>query len=506
MDKIIEVDINNFRHLKNLKNIKIGDRLTVIAGGNGIGKSSLLGLIGHIFTWRDSNKIIYKTMDNKFYETQFSEVFRFSPKKDYQDVYTYSVKFKSGLVKNAASRYISKNQRFRIDVGGRHKAGVGKVARPVIFLGLKRLIPLAQESNSIRIVKEDKLTSEDKKLFQDWHNKVLVLNDNVTTQHIKTRNKELYAPTCDRYDAFGNSAGQDNLSQIILAILSFKKLKEELGGRYPGGILLIDEIETTLYPAAQYELIKLLQHVASELDLQVFFTTHSTEIINFMLDRKDRQFYYSSEIIFLYKSRGIVEVCQDKSDVKGFIAALQHSVLNNAKCKKVNVYLEDEEARYFLKGMLSRDLRKKIEISRFNNGGDFYQTLLKGKFPEFKKSIIVLDGDKSSSVDLKKYKNLLFLPGDIRPEDIFYEFLINLHEADSFWSSQLGGYDKEVFLRSRVTIRNRDTMKSWFKDQKNNWGRGCTKLISRWKGDNQVVVDSFVVLFDKIVERLIKLG
>lgn len=502
MNKIVEINIKNFRHLKNLERIKIGKRLTVIAGGNGIGKSSLLGLIGHVFTWRDSKRVVCKTIDNKFYETQFNEVFRFSPEKDYQDVYNYSVKFENGLIKSAASRYIPKNQRFRIDVGGRHKAGIGKVALPVIFLGLKRLIPLAQESNSIKIVKEDKLTNGDKELFQEWHNKVLVLNDRVTTQHIKTRNKELYAPTCDKYDAFGNSAGQDNLSQIILAILSFKKLKEDLGAEYPGGILLIDEIETTLYPAAQYELIKLLQHVASVFDLQIFFTTHSIEIINFILDRKDKQFYYSSETIFLHKTKGSIEVCQDKDDVKGYVAALQHSVLNSVKPKKVNVYLEDEEARYFLKGILPRDLKKKVEISRFNSGGDFYETLLKGKFPEFKRSVIVLDGDKSVSKKLKKNKNLLFLPGNVRPENIFYDFLNNLDESDDFWSSHLGGYNKQVFLCSRVTVQNRDTMKIWFKDQKKYWGHGCNKLISRWKSSNQPSVESFVELFNRTVEKL----
>ncbi|MDD5269933.1 MAG: AAA family ATPase [Candidatus Omnitrophica bacterium] len=502
MDIITEIDVVNFRHLKGLKNIKIGERLTVIAGGNGTGKSSLLGLIGHVFTWRDPMKAVYRTIDNKPYETQFSEVFRFSPEKDYLESYSYSIRFQSGMTKSAVSRYVSKNQRFRIDVGVRHKGGEGKVSRPVIFLGLKRLIPLAQESASMKIVKEDKLSVDDKNLYQDWHNKVLVLTDNVTTQHIKSRNKELYAPVCDKYDALGNSAGQDNLAQIILAVLSFKKLKDDLKSEYPGGVLLIDEIETTLYPAAQYELVKLLQHVASIYDLQVFFTTHSIEIINFMLNRKDKQFYSSSEIIFLHKPKGSIEVYQNKSDVKGFIAALQHSVFESAACKKINVYLEDEEARYFLKSLLPTGLKKNIAISKFNNGGEFYQTLLKGSFPEFRKSIIVLDGDKISQ-SIKKYKNLLYLPGKTRPENVFYEYLNDLDEKDEFWSPQLGGYNKAVFLRSRVNSTDRNTMKSWFKSQKSNWGHGCVKLISRWKKDNKDAVDEFVFAFSKVVERLI---
>ncbi len=62
----------------------------------------------------------------------------------------------------------------------------------------------------------------------------------------------------DYYDYLTNSSGQDNLGQILLALLSFRKLKEEQGDSWNGGILLIDEIDATLHPAAQSKLITLL--------------------------------------------------------------------------------------------------------------------------------------------------------------------------------------------------------------------------------------------------------
>jgi len=58
------------------------------------------------------------------------------------------------------------------------------------------------------------------------------MDDKIKPNHTKTKNKELYSPTTDYYDAYGNSAGQDNLAQIILAILSFKRLKEEMRDKY----------------------------------------------------------------------------------------------------------------------------------------------------------------------------------------------------------------------------------------------------------------------------------
>lgn len=189
MNQIKTLNITNFRHLNNLNNIKIGKRLTVIAGVNGTGKSSLLGLIGHMFSFRDKTRII-KSVGNKPFETKFSEVFRFSPKHDYKVPYNYSLTFQDGTQRGAASRYEAKNKRFRIDIGARQRAS-GKVRLPVIYLSLKRLIPLAQESaKSIKTIQDNKLTEEEKMLYQEWHNRVLLIKDKVIPQHTKSWNKE----------------------------------------------------------------------------------------------------------------------------------------------------------------------------------------------------------------------------------------------------------------------------------------------------------------------------
>src|SRR4030042_2178502 len=192
MNRIKELGIVKFRHLDSMPNIKIGEKLTVIAGGNGTGKSSLLGLIGHVFSFRDDGAVAMNPFCETPLETQFSEVFRFSPAHDYATQYSYSLVFRDGTGRNAVSRFIATNNRFRIDVGTRKK-GFGKVSCPVIYLGLKRLIPLAQErEGSIKPLLENKLSEEDRRLYKDWHNRVLVLDDDVSPQHMKSRNKEVY--------------------------------------------------------------------------------------------------------------------------------------------------------------------------------------------------------------------------------------------------------------------------------------------------------------------------
>jgi len=502
MNRIKELNIIRFRHLDNLTHIKIGEKLTVIAGGNGTGKSSLLGLIGHVFSYRDSGKVIMSPFDNKPLETQFSEVFRFSPYHDYQTEYSYSLLFNDGTSRNAVSRFIAKDNRFRIDVGTRQK-GRGKVRCPVIYLSLKRLIPLAQEREDSIKAMANELTDEDEKLYQEWHNRVLVLDDNVAPQHIKSRNKELYYPVCDKYDELGNSAGQDNLAQIILALLSFKRIKEELKENYPGGVLLIDEIETTLYPAAQHQLMHLLLKAAGDYDLQIIFTTHSTDTISYMLNPREQAFYYSTEIVYLHKLRGAIEICQEKRELPGIVADLEHTVREQSGKKKVNVYLEDEEARLVFKGIVTSDLRSELAISKCNSGADFYGALLENKFPEFKRSLIVLDGDRSTNNRLRRNRNVLFLPGSVRPENILHDYLVGLPDDDEFWETRLGGYNKQVFLRNEPTnTSDRATMKQWFTNEKANWGNGCGKLMRRWKKDNERIVNEFNEKLKNKIERL----
>ena len=82
----------------------------------------------------------------------------------------------------------------------------------------------------------------------------------------------------DKYSSITNSAGQDNIGQIIMAIMSFRKLKKEYKG-YKGGLLLIDEIEATLHPIAQIKLLDFLYRACKELNLQVVFTTHSVALL-----------------------------------------------------------------------------------------------------------------------------------------------------------------------------------------------------------------------------------
>ena len=53
--KIKKLQIDNFRHIKNTE-IVFGDKLTIISGQNGTGKSSILGWVAQLCDFKKKNK------------------------------------------------------------------------------------------------------------------------------------------------------------------------------------------------------------------------------------------------------------------------------------------------------------------------------------------------------------------------------------------------------------------------------------------------------------------
>src|SRR5690606_7013 len=147
----------------------------------------------------------------------------------------------------------------------------------------------------------------------------------------------------------------DNAGQLILALMSFRKLKEELKEDYKGGLLLIDEADAGLFPAAQIDLIKMLYREAMELSLQVIITTHSPTIIEHVhsLSTQYRRRY---KTLYLTDTYGSIEVRSDMSwiDIFSDISTTTTEVLKEASVPKLNIYFEDLEAYDFFKALMYR--------------------------------------------------------------------------------------------------------------------------------------------------------
>ena len=485
--KLTKIDIVSFRHLNNLR-FDFGRVLTVIAGGNGTGKTSLLGITGHIFKYGSTHNLF-----NERFETKYSSVFRFSGMHDSGNTYRYKLFFDGGLDREAHFRETNENgrQRHRIDVGGRVRQG-GKITKPVIFLSLKRLLPLAQEKEAHIRLGLQTLTADLSNEYSRLYNEVFSTTEQISPVHTKSNNKNSFSPTTDSFDAHGISAGQDNIGHIILALLSFKQLKQN-NTSYDGGLLLIDELDATLYPAAQKNLLKVMLRLGRELNLQIVFTTHSSDLLNFLSSRSGSPFKHDTNFISLSNSLGSVTAKQGFQELDILLADLNHEAVRSIKPKKINFYFEDNEACCFYKSIISGvDLDCEKSYKNLSVSCGTYKSLIDKGFEEFFRSIVVLDGDVRGTLNETADNNVVLLPGNVRPENIVRDFLQALPENDPFWDNSYK-YTKRVFTdRINGVADNRDSMKAWFNKEIEYWGNEGENLFKRWRELNSTDAEAII--------------
>lgn len=457
--KIKKIEIKKFRGIENA-DINFGDRVTLICGKNGTSKSSILGMVAQAFNFRkdytknppeDLSKRFY-TLSGEEFKSQFSDHFRLSQKFDIAGSMDIGLKVYDGAERKWLNElsiklysYSDRSKSRMVMRGNSTINGASSsryVTHPVIYLSLSRLMPIAHRE---KYQKETLEYLENNKNEFIALNKKILLKTNVSEATATTGTISSAAAHGDNYDMESVSAGEDNVGQIVKALLSFKKLKQDYAD-YHGGILLIDEADAGLFPAAQVSFLDTLERYCKQFDLQVVITTHSPTMIQkiHQLHELDDKNY---KVVYLTDTFGSVEVREDYSwsDIYHDLMAKTVMVDADKKLPKVNVYFEDKEAYDFFAAMIRKRNIKRV-ISSFKNislGCDEYKKLIGLRIPEFNfNSVIVFDGDV---VGMEKNKNVVTLPTEMPPDQLIFEFLYNLPSDDKFWFNKYK-FTKPAFL------------------------------------------------------------
>jgi predicted ATPase len=456
-----KVSIKSFRALRDVE-ISFGTDITVLCGKNGTAKSSILGIAAQIFSfdkdYTTGTQLSYKTITDENYKSQFSDHFRISPNFDLPGSMEVGIDVYDGYTASNATGDLTITTRDsrrgkvpRVVVRNNSTAEEGKnkdrnFTHPVIFLSLKRLFPIASREKYIESTFEYLDVSHNKQEFIKLTNELLgkqVQNATVTTGTLKST-----VSHGDNYDCHSVSTGEDNIGQIVLAILSFRKLKDEYGANYKGGLLLIDEADAGLFPAAQKKLIDVLDRECRNLKLQVILTSHSTTLIEKIYDNSQLDYNRSRyKTVYLTDTYGGIEVRNDWDWVRIYADInIQPIALKPTKLPKINVYFEDNEALSFFNALTYRHKVKKI-LNIFGDvslGCTNYIHLIKNaRVPEFRdRSVICLDGDAKDKV--KGLPSVVLLPGYLPPDQLIFEFLYNLPANHSIWTNS-NGFTRPVF-------------------------------------------------------------
>lgn len=444
--------IEKFRALNNVE-VEFGDAITVICGKNGTSKSSILGIAAQIFSFdKDYVKdepISYKQITGAPFKSKYRDHFRISQAFDTPGSMKVSIELKDGytnqdatarlelMTRNGAARAVVRNNSTAI--GGANTSR--NFTHPVIFLSLKRLYPITDRTYEI---KDFDYLNTHKQGFINLTNELL---NRSSANAIGTGGTISSAVSYgDNYDQESVSAGEDNAGQIVLALMSFRKLKEEYSD-YKGGLLLIDEADAGLFPTAQINLLKILERECRDLNLQVIMTSHSPVLIEYAFE-KSKQFRQRYKTIYLSNTYGDIQVQHDWSwaQINADLLATIIPLTEKINLPEINVYFEDGEASDFFAQIMFRQPIKKF-TSPMNNitlGCSNYFNLIDHKIAEFsERSIICLDADQQLKANIK-YKTIVLLPGHLPPDQLIFEHLYNLKADHPYWQNN-SQFTRSVF-------------------------------------------------------------
>jgi predicted ATPase len=482
--KLKKITIEKFRALNNVE-IEFGDYITVICGKNGTSKSSILGIAAQIFSFEKdyvtgASLRGLKQISGKDFKSQYKEHIRVSEKFDVPGSLTASILLHEGYTDQAATANLELMTRTvelttRTDdeaedilprsvekilprpVIRKNSTATGNTSRnfthPVIFLSLKRLYPIADRD--YKAIDFEYLKVHEQEFIALTNELLNRSSSQATSTHGTITSAVAHG---DNYNHESVSAGEDNAGQIIMALLSFKKLKAEYAD-YKGGLLLIDEADAGLFPTAQVNLLKILERECRNLNLQVVMTSHSPVMIEYAYEQSQIKHSKKFKTVYLCNTYGSVQVMQDWSWAK--ISADIHTRTVSAGPKailpSVNVYFEDREAEDFFAALIYRQPIKKFsnQMSGITMGCTNYVYLLNKKVPEFTvKSVVCLDADAESLIKGKGFKTVVLLPGNLPPDQLIFEHLHNLPPDDVFWDNNLQ-FSRDVFtnLAGREAIR-----------------------------------------------------
>lgn len=450
---IKKISITKYRKLEKLE-IDFSKGINIISGANGTCKTSVLHLISNSFqkvnkkmnVVSDDNSInqLIQLNDNpnqKIEKLSRGDVIYNDPAYGVQGT-LYTVNYTNGRSIDFRRHNSKENSRYSLKPKYNEK-GQSLPAIPVIYLGLSRLYPVGEfySDDDVRTIRSKlpiKYVEEIKKHYKDLtginieFEKYVYLGD--------VRKKMIFKSAVSGVDSNTISSGEDNVLSILVALSTLKYYSDTLNTkRDVSSILIVDEIDATLHPSLQYELLNLLYTYSENFNIQMFFTTHSVSLLRHAEDKK-------CNIIYLLENHAI-SIMEDTSVNKIQLYLNNISKSEFEKTVKIPVFTEDNEAillferllKYFDKIDKETDfetIREKLHFVDARIGCDSLKTIFADNYiaETNMRSLCIVDGD--ATLEKGKHKSIIKLPGNASPENLLFEYLKDICNVDKNSSSE----------------------------------------------------------------------
>ena len=353
---INSINIKHFKKLKDL-NLSFSPTINVISGANGTCKTSLLYMISNSFQEpklksNQALKIIRKI--NEIFNPKIETITKgdktFNDPAHGTTGVMYHVNYNNEQTlgfRRHNSRKASLHPRYAVKPQYSADTKESLPSIPVIYLSLFRLIPFGELQDNIKTSNSNINLPENYLSDLNKHYKELTRIEvsDVKVQNIgsiKKRND--FTSTNESIDSNTISAGEDNIRIILNAIYSLKFYYEEASHKETDSIksiLIIDEFDATLHPSMQIKLMQIIMDFSLKYKIQLFFTTHSLYLIEYLIKAKQN-------IIYLIDQVDSVTQLADPDVYKIQMHLEEKTSFNLYSGKCIPVLTEDKEAREFL--------------------------------------------------------------------------------------------------------------------------------------------------------------
>jgi len=363
-------------------NLELDFPIAAIAGKNGSGKSTVLALACCAF---HNTSTGFKLSHRKRPYYTFADFFV----QHTEDIPPDGIKIFYSIAHNGWKKSDNLPDGKGIAYQKREKKKAGKwtdysrrIKRDVVFLGIERIVPHSEKSQSKSYSKsfsssENKGWEDDVK---DAVGKILgkKYDEFKYVSHSKYR-LPLVVVNGKKYSGFHMGAGENALFEVLSVIHSVSE----------GALVVIDEIELGLHSEAQKKFISHLKTLCKKRKVQILCTTHSRDIFGQLPD---------DARVFIENINGKSVICNSISPEFAF------SKLSAENPFEISLLVEDRVAKTLMLSVLPSTIRSRISIEVIGSASALTRQLSSNYMREKQENIVILyDGDQSA----KEKANLL---------------------------------------------------------------------------------------------------
>lgn len=377
----LKIEIQNIKNIKEFTlEIPVEQGLHVIAGSNGIGKSTIMAILAVPFRKSILGTIFSNSQENS------------------------SIKYEYDGMIDIWSKHQSKWQQENKKGNGIRLDGFieGSVIHGTRFTDAH-----AKMLQITDIVQDQHLVEADEFINENFN--YVLHGKNVYPKIKKIKNKHLAAelgfetvPYFMEYDdgrlsQFWLSSGE-NLLLSLLHFLNNKIFQQKRKGSKYISFILIDEVELALHPVAITRLTKLLEKLTKEYNLAIYFSSHSTELLRSI---KPERIYYLQSLP--NKKIEVINPCYP---------AYATRFLYNQDGYDILILPEDDLAKFVIDKIIMNERLYEGKLYHILPCGDWrntvrlHQEILESNLTSHSTKIIsILDGDIIEDFETEKKKN-----------------------------------------------------------------------------------------------------